>query len=422
MVDVKKLLENQNLKEYTLKSSSEGFEISTDGSLEDHHRAVEAMAAVAAMYLPNKAALLQEAQKRPVAGEYTLKQCVEDYMLERVGEFKDGTVKTYESAFNKLLKALGSTTKIQDITSEKFVAYRKKLDATLHPDSVHRDCGAWRGMFDWAIRRDRYTLKNPIENAAFSKSQRARLVSLREIPHRFFSKSDLDMIFDVGRYAKIKKPCAFWLPLLALYSGARLNELSSLKISSLSDETIKIDDSKTVAGIREIPIHPALIDFGLLRYIDDVKRNYGGDAMLFPHLTKSVKNGFGNKPGQDFGKMKTALGFCSDKVFHSFRITFVSCLQFNRVSDDIRKSFVGHEADDKKDAHTGYSQAKFSPADLAKEVFPLLNFENWLEFKMPTFEYKSGQFDKYFEKSKRTKLKNKLRAERNEHSKSKKQP
>ena len=85
MVDVKKLLENQNLKEYTLKSSSEGFEISTDGSLEDHHRAVEAMASAAAVYLPSKAALLQEAQTRPIAGEYTLKQCIEDYMLEREG-------------------------------------------------------------------------------------------------------------------------------------------------------------------------------------------------------------------------------------------------------------------------------------------------------------------------------------------------
>lgn len=39
------------------------------------------------------------------------------------------------------------------------------------------------------------------------------------------------------------------------YTGAKIEELCTIKVSDVMEDTIKINDSKTSAGIRSIPIH-----------------------------------------------------------------------------------------------------------------------------------------------------------------------
>lgn len=46
---------------------------------------------------------------------------------------------------------------------------------------------------------------------------------------------------------------------LAAYTGARINELCMLKVADVTEDTITIISSKTKAGIRQVPIHSALI-------------------------------------------------------------------------------------------------------------------------------------------------------------------
>lgn len=45
------------------------------------------------------------------------------------------------------------------------------------------------------------------------------------------------------------------LVLVGAYSGARIEELCSLKVSGINASTFKIADAKTAAGVREVPIH-----------------------------------------------------------------------------------------------------------------------------------------------------------------------
>jgi hypothetical protein len=78
---------------------------------------------------------------------------------------------------------------------------------------------------------------------------------------------------------------AFWLPLLALYSGARLNELAPLTVrdvkrdepSGLHYMTV-IEDTeggrtvKTEGSLRAVPIHPELIRIGILEFVASILR------------------------------------------------------------------------------------------------------------------------------------------------------
>jgi hypothetical protein len=97
---------------------------------------------------------------------------------------------------------------------------------------------------------------------------------------------------------------AFWLPLIALFAGARAEEIGQLltagvkhqhgvdffDITTLDDDD---DDStsakkgtdkalKTPAGKRRTPIHQTLIDIGFLDHVAERRRK--GDVRLLPEL------------------------------------------------------------------------------------------------------------------------------------------
>ena len=73
----------------------------------------------------------------------------------------------------------------------------------------------------------------------------------------------------------------WWLPVMAIYTGGRLEELAQLQHSDLAFTTDKIphikfhDEGdrrlKTSASIRNIPIHPDLQKFGFLELFDQKK-------------------------------------------------------------------------------------------------------------------------------------------------------
>lgn len=98
----------------------------------------------------------------------------------------------------------------------------------------------------------------------------------------------------------------YWLPLVGLYTGARVNEVCQLNPQcdiaqdaesgiwyfditedSETDErvikAVKNDPSK-----RKVPIHSALLGLGFLSYVERVKGT--GSALLFPRLLRITKN------------------------------------------------------------------------------------------------------------------------------------
>ena len=110
---------------------------------------------------------------------------------------------------------------------------------------------------------------------------------------------------------------------------------------------IRIDDIRedqnlqNTSSRRVLPIHPALIDLGLLQHIESV-RTIGADR-LFPEL-EAVRGKLGHAPSKWFGRYKTKLGITnSRKTFHSFRHTLIDDLQDPGVQDSLIKRIAEHE-------------------------------------------------------------------------------
>ena len=135
----------------------------------------------------------------------------------------------------------------------------------------------------------------------------------------------------------------YWLPLLGLYTGARVNEVCQLNpqcdireeggiwildITEESEADSRVSKSvKNETSRRPVPVHPALLRLGFLRYVEQVRA--GGHALLFPEWAPS-----GGKASAAAAKWFrghiAALGLRDETPracilgFHCFRSTFLA--------------------------------------------------------------------------------------------------
>jgi integrase len=112
-------------------------------------------------------------------------------------------------------------------------------------------------------------------------------------------------------------------------------------------QCIRIDDSrdgqnlKNASSRRMLPLHPTLLNLGLLQHVESVKA--AGADRLFPEL-EAVRGKLGHAPSKWFGRYKTKLGITDPrKTFHSFRHTLIDDLRDAGVQDSLIKRIAGHE-------------------------------------------------------------------------------
>lgn len=178
-----------------------------------------------------------------------------------------------------------------------------------------------------------------------------------------FDTCDLKALFESESYKGriFKTPSEYWLPVLGLFTGARLNELCQLRVTDITThdgiETISILDGemekrlKNTASRRIVPIHSKLIELGFLDYIKTIKT-----GRLFPELPEDPARpgNFGAKASEQFTAYRRKCGVGaltgrSNKTFHSFRSTLISALRKAGVPKDRRTRLAGHEYDDTQD-------------------------------------------------------------------------
>jgi integrase len=127
---------------------------------------------------------------------------------------------------------------------------------------------------------------------------------------------------------------ARWVPLIAMFSGMRLEEICRLRAiedcidvdgvpAFMIQEQPAVDglypwSPKTAAGERTVPVHPELLRWGLGELI--AKRRRDGDYRLFPLLRAGGPElSLGDDLSRRFSKMKVKLHIDSRTTFHSFR-------------------------------------------------------------------------------------------------------
>jgi len=144
----------------------------------------------------------------------------------------------------------------------------------------------------------------------------------------------------------------WWLPIVALWTGARLEELAQLHHEDLGTDQngvlfIRIHDEgirrvKTVNSIRNVPIHSVLIQFGFPALFDPTKAG----QRLWPELkpTGRMKK-FGDTYSTHFTDYRKHCGLYEPLMdFHSLRRTFITCLRTRAKVDALTvAAMAGHD-------------------------------------------------------------------------------
>lgn len=154
--------------------------------------------------------------------------------------------------------------------------------------------------------------------------------------------------YEKGR--RIIKDAYWWLPVVAVFTGMRLEEIAQLQHGDLKHEGgiayIDVVEGegkrlKTESSIRAVPVHPKLLDLGFTALF----KGGAPDDRIFPELpADGPDQKFGYQYSQDFTVYRRQTGLYEElRDFHSFRHTFATHLR--RAIKDILMTgeIVGHE-------------------------------------------------------------------------------
>lgn len=231
--------------------------------------------------------------------------------------------------------------------------FRKKSLLQL-ADSVHEKVLSSRqinkqliivnSFFGWLYQHE-YILKNPAHHLLIHKDRKARDQDERSA----YAPDEIKTILDKTKHLQGAKG---FVPMIACYSGLRLNEVCQLLVTDLITvdgiPCFDINDRaansrlKTASSARIIPVHPKLIKNGLLKYLEAVKSS--GSERLFPELAYHSVNGY----GQSFTKWFSLFNrenITKDplKTFHSLRHAVANELKQSGVAVELISELLGHK-------------------------------------------------------------------------------
>jgi integrase len=251
---------------------------------------------------------------------------------------------------------------------------RRAESDTSRPSLDRKTVSLWLDLlsaaFELWARRGRGR-ENPVLGAKFSTTRRRPKAKPRtsftpEEIKAFFASPLFTGCSDVGTRRAPGNVTVhderFWIPLLAYYTGCRLNEIGQARLADVRsdvahgiaflDITVEEDDAevasktlKTAQSRRKMPLHPALLDLGFMNYVETVKAS--GAVHLFPKLPHRR----GEHPTRALSKWLNRyldhVGIKDKrKTFHSFRHTFKEACDNAGLTKVISDRLTGHASSD----------------------------------------------------------------------------
>ena len=287
-----------------------------------------------------------------------------DYTSEHRSSWADGTIAEHQTAFAAFKEIVGDIA-ISDFTIEvarqykkEYIDYpvrrtlgknkdksleelRQQTDARVAEATVATRMGMINAFLNWAADH-KYLHQNHLSNIVVQRDKRTR----KKLP---FNPQDLKLIFSQPQFTSghVKNAWEFWLPIIAIYTGARINEICQLRGSDIQTHNgityFNIHDDgntlKTRNSIRKIPIHHHLKKLGILELAQRV-----GGGFLFEITQYNKKRG--HYPSKRFSTFKTSLGMGQSKSFHSFRHNFRDALTTAGAQPFITYTLMGHSSSD----------------------------------------------------------------------------
>ena len=235
-----------------------------------------------------------------------------------------------------------------------------------------RALGSLSAIFGWAVEAG-FMDDNPRRGIRVIKS------SVEADGRLPYDKEHLKFIFGLPIFQQPpERPlggageAARWLPLLALYTGARLEEIGQLRVEDVKEEDgihyldmRAIDKTrgaetrrKTASSRRRVPLHGELIRCGLLAYVE--AQQSAKCVRLFNQLTgnREITANF----SKWWGRYVRKAGLKDPRlVFHSFRHTVKDAFRDCEVEETLARAIMGHESAGVASSYgAGYSLARLN--------------------------------------------------------------
>jgi integrase len=319
----------------------------------------------------------KETQLRAAIGnEKSVERTLNDYssVIKRFDEFSNGKsvsqiTKTDIGHFRDLLLRLPSRPR-REITSKSLedqikIAASENLPL-LSPNTARKQMMALSSVLEYAFEVG-LSDSNPARGATRRLTQ-----SIERVSGEFkqYSQSDLVKIFSSPIFTQGFRPsngaygeAVYWLPLLAYYTGARVEELAQLYVSDVKQEkgihylhitADKADKSvKNKGSVRKVPLHKHLVALGFIDYVSQQP----ADGRVFSKLTKGSDGRYANKISTWLSyQWRNKLDIRQDiKPMHGFRHTWKTLARDVGIPKEVSDAITGHSSGDVSDTYGQYS-------------------------------------------------------------------
>lgn len=246
--------------------------------------------------------------------------------------------KTIDQQHRDVLGMLAQFKTLESLQPQAVKAWTKKLlDEGTTASSLERIGGSCRSL--WRYLRDSEAVPvDALDPFAGSFKLAKKIAPSNTVGRKEFTPEEVSKLHRAAIQADDHDLAN--LILLGASTGARIEELCSLTVSDCLGGAFTIRASKTNAGVREVPIHSALVALvaGMTKTAKAAKDEY-----LVPSTAKG-KYGIRSDPlSKRFGKLKTAQGFTKAHSFHSIRKTVATMLERAGVVEGVAADILGHE-------------------------------------------------------------------------------
>ncbi|WP_169309258.1 site-specific integrase [Desulforhopalus sp. IMCC35007] len=277
----------------------------------------------------------------------------------------------YKSTLMQLPPNLNKGSKYEGKTVAEIIGTQP--EKTITANTINKYIRRLSGLFNYAVRNG-YMQSNPAEGLQIKRQKRA------DQERQEYTGEDLQNLFGSQEYmeGKHRHSYAYWTPLIALYSGCRLEEICQLHLEDIRQEqgvwVFDINDKgekrlKNRSSERLIPIHPHLVELGILEHVNSLVDK--GEGRLFPELQKR-RDGYGQTVSKWFQRYKKRCGIKGCKTFHSFRHTFITHLKHKQVDPYMIHEIDGHAVDSETMGRYG---KRYTPAILLENAISLINYD-----------------------------------------------
>ena len=303
-----------------------------------------------------------------------------------IGEVDKSKAVECEVALRKMPKNWTKAKAYRDKSVSELLALSIPADDRASAKTINDRIAVYSKLFEWAGGRGHYKAENPFKGLGVAYGKQAK--ELRSP----YSSQQLKSIFSSPVYTGCKSENRrseagdmivwdglYWVPLIALLTGARMNEICQLHLSDVRQEqqvwVLDINTEgedkkvKTKAGKRLVPIHPKLIELGLLEYKDRISKRE--DTRLFPDIEMGSRELYSGKFTRIYAHYIEGIKLQRDSrhTFHSFRHNAADEFRIREVREDVSKAIIGHEDNN---VHSRYGGNLLQPM---KAAIDLVNYD-----------------------------------------------